>query len=169
MIDNAGYLTLKIAFLLLHARLLTALSQKLHTVIFCLAVCCNNVAGQLITTICGDGTSGTAPDGQLAQYGWVAGPVGANRGYGNKIYYSDSRADKVRFIGLNNLIGTVAGNGTPGYSGDGGLAINAQLYNPGVVITDNVGNVYFIDQFVDVIRKVSTSGIITTIAGNQGF
>ncbi len=62
-------------------------------------------------------------------------------------------------------ISTVAGNGTSGYSGDGGLATSAQLaYNAGVWV-DVAGNIYIADQNNNVVRKANPAGIITTIAG----
>jgi sugar lactone lactonase YvrE len=69
------------------------------------------------------------------------------------------------------IITTVAGTGTQGYSGDGGPATNAELYNPNDVAFDASGNLYIADTGNHRIRKVNASGIITTIAGNgiQGF
>ena len=63
------------------------------------------------------------------------------------------------------LISTIVGTGTPGYSGDGGPATSAIINNPIQVITDASGNVYFADNNSNVIRKISTSGIITTVVG----
>ncbi len=65
----------------------------------------------------------------------------------------------------NDIIATYAGNGTAGYSGDGGPAVSAQLKEPQVMAIDAAGNVYLSDDENNVIRKISTSGIITTIAG----
>ena len=62
-------------------------------------------------------------------------------------------------------INTIAGAGTRGYSGDGGAATNAKLNYPTSVAVDGSGNVYISDQYNNCIRKVSASGIITTIAG----
>jgi hypothetical protein len=62
-------------------------------------------------------------------------------------------------------ITTVAGNGTAGYSGDSGAATSAQLNNPRTVAFDGAGNFYIGDQFNNRVRKVSTSGTITTVAG----
>jgi hypothetical protein len=142
--------------------------QPLLSAILFLTLCSNQAAGQIISTICGDGTLGTSSDGTGASYAWAARPQGVVK-YGDKIYYCESGADKVRFIWPNGALGTVAGTGVAGYSGDGGLAINAQLYNPGPVAIDNAGNIYFVDQSFSVVRKISTAGIITTIAGGQGF
>lgn len=66
----------------------------------------------------------------------------------------------------SQTITTVVGNGLGGYSGDGGSGINAQLNFPSDVKFDPTGNMYIVDQGNNVIRKVSTGGIITTIAGN---
>jgi hypothetical protein len=70
-----------------------------------------------------------------------------------------------QFNGSNcDLITTVAGNGTNGYSGDGGAAINASLNSASGVATDNAGNFFIVDQNNLCIRKVDTNGIITTVA-----
>jgi trimeric autotransporter adhesin len=66
---------------------------------------------------------------------------------------------------LTGTISTVAGNGTPGYSGDGHAATAAELQNPGAVAKDSSGNLYIADTVNGLIRKVDTSGKITTVAG----
>ncbi len=68
-------------------------------------------------------------------------------------------------VGRGQVITTVAGTGTIGYTGDNGPAINAKLRQPSGVILDKKGNLYFADAGNSVIRKIDTSGIITTIAG----
>jgi hypothetical protein len=65
----------------------------------------------------------------------------------------------------NDVIATYAGNGTSGYSGDGGPAVSATLNTPSDIAVDSAGNLYISDPGSSTIRKVSTSGIITTIAG----
>ena len=69
-------------------------------------------------------------------------------------------------MNTNGIIATVAGNGTVAYSGDGGAATNASLNAPQGVAVDASGNLFIADLNNNVIRKVSTSGIITTVAGN---
>jgi sugar lactone lactonase YvrE len=66
----------------------------------------------------------------------------------------------------NNIIITIAGDGSATYAGDGGAAINASLHNPYGVALDLVGNLYIADYSNQRIRKVDTNGIITTVAGN---
>jgi len=72
---------------------------------------------------------------------------------------------------LPNLITTVAGDGTAGYSGDGGPATNAGLNGPWGLAADGSGNLFIADRDDERIREVSTNGIITTVAGNgvSGF
>lgn len=64
-----------------------------------------------------------------------------------------------------SLIVTVAGNGAPGYSGDGGAAVNASLYDPADTVFDAAGNMYIVEAVNHVIRRVSPTGAISTVAG----
>ncbi len=86
--------------------------------------------------------------------------------YGN-IYFADEGNNMIRKISTDGKITTVAGIGYEGYAGDGGMATAAELNNPwGVAIDDN-GNIFFSDTHNNVVRKVNTAGIISTIAGNH--
>src|SRR5690606_10018557 len=73
---------------------------------------------------------------------------------------------RVRKVDTNGIITTVAGTGIFGYGGDGGQANLASLYVPIHVTADTIGNLYISDYFNNRVRKVDTSGIIITIAGN---
>src|SRR5437667_421432 len=84
-------------------------------------------------------------------------------GAGN-IFIADTA--RIRKVSSDGIITTVAGNGTYGFSGDGGPAINAQLARPNSVAVDRAGNLFILDTYNYRIRKVSADGIITTIAGN---
>jgi hypothetical protein len=65
------------------------------------------------------------------------------------------------------IIKTIVGNGSEGYMGDGGLAQTAQLYNPSGIALDKLGNIYIADEGNTVIRKVTSVGMICTVAGND--
>ena len=71
-------------------------------------------------------------------------------------------------FGQGYVIGTLAGNGILGFSGDSGPAIKAQLNAPKGIAVDSAGNVYFADAGNDRIRRVS-NGVISTVAGNGSF
>src|SRR5579871_1580936 len=66
----------------------------------------------------------------------------------------------------NNLIETIAGTGIAGYSGDGGPMRYTALNHPEIILFDSTGNMYFSESGNNRVRKVDTSGNITTIAGN---
>ena len=86
--------------------------------------------------------------------------------YGN-YYFAVSVGERIRKISPLGIITTVAGNGTAGFSGDSGLATNAQLNGVIGVKVDTFGNLYIVEGTSKRIRKVDfASGIITTIAGN---
>jgi uncharacterized protein (TIGR03437 family) len=87
----------------------------------------------------------------------------------SNIYVADRVNNRVRKIGTDGNITTVAGNGVPGYSGDGGLASSAMLQFPTGVAVDNAGNLYIADNGNSVVRRVTASGLITTIAGSGVF
>lgn len=81
------------------------------------------------------------------------------------LYVADLSNNRIRKVDTNGVITTVAGNGIYDYSGDGGAATNASLKNPIGVALDAWGNLFIADQNNFRIRKVDTSGVITTVAG----
>lgn len=81
------------------------------------------------------------------------------------IYVADKSNARIRMITRDGIIRTVAGNGTTGFAGDGGLAVNAALNNPDGIAVDADGNLYILDRGNHRVRKVS-NGVITTLAGN---
>jgi NHL repeat len=88
-------------------------------------------------------------------------------GWGN-LFIVDTDNNRIREVNTKGTITTVAGNGSAGYSGDGGPATHAELNSPFAVAVDASGNLFIADWGNDVIRKVSTNGIITTVAGSSG-
>jgi len=88
--------------------------------------------------------------------------------FGN-LFLVDSNNDRIRRVDPNGIITTVAGNGTYGFSGDGGAATNAQLRAPQGVAVDALGDVFIADFNNNRIREVTVNGIITTVAGNGTF
>ncbi len=129
-----------------------------------------NTAG-IITTIAGNGTAGYSGDGGQATAAELHTPIGvAFDAFGN-LYIADATNHRIRKINPSGIISTIAGTGTNGYSGDGANATAAELGQPRGLAFDATGNLYFADLGYDVVRKVNTLGIITTIVGNgtQGY
>lgn len=86
-------------------------------------------------------------------------------GPNDDIYVGDGVGRIRRIDAQTGLISTVVGLGVPGYSGDGGPATQAKIGTPTAIDFDSAGNLYFADKIYHVVRRVSTEGIITTIAG----
>jgi hypothetical protein len=125
--------------------------------------------GGIISTVAGDGTQGFSGDGGLATSARFGLPWGvAVDGSGN-LFISDIGAQRVRKVTPDGIIRTLAGNGTQGYSGDNGPSTGALLHDPMGIATDSAGNLYLADFTNSVIRKVTTAGIISTVAGNGSF
>ena len=123
------------------------------------------VSNGVITTVAGTGTKGYSGDGGQATSAQLYYPEGiAVDGQGN-VYIADEYNHRIRKVTPDGIITTVAGTGTLGYSGDGGQATSAQLNYPYGVAVDGQGNVYIADDDNNRIRKVTTDGIITTVAG----
>ncbi len=81
------------------------------------------------------------------------------------IYIVDGQANRVRKFTPGGNIMTIAGTGTPDFTGDGGLGTQAQLHSPGGIAVDVAGNVYIGDTGNNRIRRLGTDGMITTFAG----
>jgi uncharacterized protein (TIGR03437 family) len=120
-----------------------------------------------ISTIVGTGTPGFSGDGGPAVSAQTFGPQGLALDAQGNLYFSEfGSAPRVRKVDTNGIITTVAGNGSPGFSGDGGPAINAQLgASVAGVVIDGAGNLYIADIANFRVRKVDSAGNITTIAG----
>ncbi len=136
---------------------------QIGRVALCLLVLhCN---AQIINTVAGNGVQGYGGDAGAAANAQLNQPQGvAADAFGN-IYIADYIGCRIRKVNSSGIISTVAGNGTAGFSGDGGPSVNAQVNYPQDVAVDAAGNVYIADSNNNRIRKINTSGIITTVAG----
>ena len=119
----------------------------------------------IITTIAGNGSATHSGDGGLAINAGMITPVDLAVDRDGNIFFSDYDAHRVRKIDRNGIITTVVGTGTPGYSGDGGPATQAQINGPRSVITNPDGSLYISEEWNHVIRRVDASGSIRTYAG----
>ncbi len=110
---------------------------------------------------------GFSGDGGPAISAGLSEPEGLAVDAAGNLYIADFGNNRIRKVTPGGIISTVAGNGQAGFSGDGGPAINAQLNNPTGVAVDAAGNLYIADFRNHSIRKVDTTGTISTVAGNQ--
>lgn len=125
-----------------------------------------DAATGIITKYAGNGYGATGGDGGPAILAGLSSPGGVCADKAGNIYIAESGANRIRKVDATGIITTIAGTGIAGYSGDGGLAINARLNYPGDIAADNFGNIFFIDHDNYRIRKIAAgTGIITTIAG----
>ena len=120
----------------------------------------------LITTIAGNGIGGYLGDGSIGSSAEIT-PRGLAVDKNNNLYISDAVSNVVRKVNTLGLISTVVGGNGRGYSGDGGQASAAKLNNPSGITFDKNGNLYIADYGNGVVRKVNTSGIISTVAGKD--
>ena len=124
-----------------------------------------NAHAQTINTIAGKGATGTGGDGGAATAAEMNYPAGvAADGHGN-VYIADRVNNKIRKISPAGIITTFAGTGIAGYTGDGGQAATAQLYQPSDIAIGKNGDVYVADIYNNAVRRISTNGIISTFAG----
>lgn len=119
-----------------------------------------------ITTFAGNSQSGYTGDNVAATNASLFYPAGVAVNAAGEVFVADELNNRVRKIGLNGLISTVAGTNTAGFGGDGAAATNALLSGPSGVAVDATGNVYIADASNQRVRKVDTKGMITTVAGN---
>ena len=125
-----------------------------------------NSSSGIITTFAGTGAQGYSGDGGQAISATLFQPSGVWGDLSGNIYIADSYNNCIRKVSSSGIITTFAGTGAQGYSGDGGQATNAMLNSPSAVWGDLLGTVYIADNGNNRIRKVNSSGIISTVAGN---
>lgn len=120
----------------------------------------------IVSTVAGSGPEGFSGDGGPATQAQLNFPEGIDIGPDGSLYITDLLNYRVRKVDPNGIITTVAGNGTGGYEGVGGLATQAQLDFLRDVAVAPDGNLYIVESYR--ILKVSPDGILTRIAG-RGF
>jgi sugar lactone lactonase YvrE len=123
-----------------------------------------DTATRLLTLYAGNGTTGFSGDNGPAIAAQFSSVSGVAVDVASNVYIADYGNNRIRRVS-NGVITTIAGNGTQGFSGDGGPAISARLYDPEDLTVDSSGNLYIADIGNNRIRKVS-NGVITTVAGN---
>ncbi|HEY3128887.1 MAG TPA: NHL repeat-containing protein [Acidobacteriota bacterium] len=117
-----------------------------------------------ITTVAGTGKSGFGGDGGPATSAQIAGsPYGLALDSLGNIYFADAGNHRIRKVTPDGLINTIAGNGTPGTSGDGGPAVLAQLYYPEALAIGPEGNLYIAEPYYRRIRMVTPQGTIYSL------
>jgi uncharacterized protein (TIGR03437 family) len=121
----------------------------------------------VITTVAGGG-SAKPGDGGPATLASLSDLAGVAADAAGNLYIADKGDNRIRKVSPSGIITTVAGNGQRGFSGDGGLAASASLYYPMGVAVDTAGNLYIADKGNNRIRRVTSDGTITTVAGDGG-
>jgi sugar lactone lactonase YvrE len=127
---------------------------------------CGFAQSGVISTVAGNGTAGFSGDGGPATSAQLYNPYGVAVDTAGNLFIADATNNRVRKVTPGGVISTVAGNGTGGYSGDGGPATAAQLYSPTGVAVDTAGNLFIADPGNYRVRKVTPGGVIGTVAGN---
>ncbi len=122
-------------------------------------------AAGIISTVAGTGTAGSSGDGGAATSAQLNSPAGVAIDSAGNLLIADTGNNLVRRV-AQGVITTIAGNRKAGYAGDGGPAKSAMLSAPYGLAVDAQNNVFIADSGNSAVRKVTSAGVITTIAGN---
>jgi uncharacterized protein (TIGR03437 family) len=124
----------------------------------------------VFSTVAGDGAAGETGNGGAATSAELNSPAGVALDSAHTLYIADELNHMLRQVAnQTQVIETVAGNGTAGYSGDKGQATAAELDSPLGVVVDSSGNFYIADSVNNVIRMVTPGDIITTVVGDNAL
>jgi hypothetical protein len=128
------------------------------------------VSGGVMTTFAGSGSAGFAGDGGAAASALLRGPNALAMDASGALLVCDAGNERVRRIS-NGVIQTIAGNGTQGFTGDGGAATSAELDTPMGLAVGPDGSIYVADSHNNRIRVIAANGTVSTFAGNgvQGY
>lgn len=118
----------------------------------------------ILTTVAGGGADEPG-DGGPAINARLHQPRGLALNSAGSLLIADGSGNRVRMVDARGIITTVAGNGSPGFTGDGGPAVNASLDQPTGIASDASGNLYVADSSNNRVRRVHPNGIIVTVAG----
>jgi hypothetical protein len=139
--------------------------MKYFFAILLLLLPCRGSYAQVIVTVAGTGINGYSGDGGPATNAKMSGPSSLVFDKNGNFYFTEEGNATIRKVTPSGLISRFAGNGTSGYSGDGGPAINAEIDGGGGLAVDKWNNIYLADGSNHCIRKITTDGVIHTIAG----
>ena len=124
-----------------------------------------DLASGVITTVAGGPTPGFGGDGGPAVAARLQDPKAVWVAPSGDVYIADSGNERIRRVNPAGTISTVAGTGVAGYSGDGGPALAAQFDGPRGVAGDSAGNLYVADDNNNRVRRIDSSGVVSTVAG----
>ena len=119
-----------------------------------------------VTTIAGTGQRGHAGDGGPAVEAEISSPSGVDVDAEGNVYVSDTTNSRIRRINAEGIIDTIAGTSRQGFLGDGGPAEEASIFHPMGIAVNRSGEVFFAETGNDRIRKIDSSGLISTLAGS---
>lgn len=119
-----------------------------------------------ISTVVGTGSAGFNGDNTQASNANVYGPFGLTTSTLGELIFADWGNRRIRKIDSQGNISTIAGSGTSGFSGDEGPATAASLGQVNGIVADKHGNIFITDRSARRIRKISSDGIINSVAGN---
>jgi len=125
----------------------------------------------VLMRIAGKGRAGDAGDGGMATEATLNHPYDVKVGADGQIYIADFGNNRIRMVGTDGRIATLAGDGTAGYSGDGGPATAARLNGPYGILPLDDGSLLVADSGNHVLRHIASDGTISTFAGTgvRGF
>jgi len=119
-----------------------------------------------IITVAGKEVAGFSGDGGPATNAKLNNPQSVAVDMIGNLYISDAANNRIRKVNIaTGVISTIAGIGTGGYNGDNIPATDAMIWDPYGIAVDKEDNIYIADNFNDRIRKINSSGIISTYAG----